>query len=154
MSGRPSRVHTALVILGGAALLAAMSIDGLAVIGRHIGLPLLGSIEAVQAAVLVAGCVALLVATRAKRHARVHLLVDRCPPRVAAALQRAGFLLGAALFVALAFASAWIASELWNGYEESEWLHIPYAPLRWLAVLFALWVASAFAALALRRGER
>ncbi len=70
MSARPSRTHAVLVIVGGGALLAAMAIDGLAVIGRHVGWPLLGSIEAVQAAVLVSGCVALLVATRARRHAR------------------------------------------------------------------------------------
>ena len=34
--------------IGGAALLAAMSIDTLAVIGRYIGLPLRGSIELIE----------------------------------------------------------------------------------------------------------
>lgn len=153
MSERRSRLHVALVVLGGGALLLATAIDGIAVIGRHVGLPLLGSIEAVQAAVLVSGCVALLMATQARRHARVHLLVDRCPPALAGALRRLGFAFGTALFVALAIASAWIAWDLWNGHEESEWLHIPYAPLRALTVAFALWVAGSFGLAAVRRSD-
>ena len=153
MNDSRSRVRSLLVVVGGGALLAAMGIDGFAVVGRHLGFPLLGSIEAVQAAVLVAGCVALLAATQARRHASVHLLVDRLPPRGAALLRRAGFLLGALLFAALAVASAWIAIELWPGHEESEWLHIRYAPLRAMTVLFAAWVAAAFLRAALRRRD-
>lgn len=154
MSAARSRLHVVLVIVGGGALLVAMAVDGLAVIGRHVGWPLLGSIEAVQAAVLVAGAVALLVATLANRHARVHLLVDRCPPALVHALHVAGALLGAALFLALAFASAWIASDLWSGHEESEWLHIPYAPLRVLTVASALSVSAAFIRMLRRRRAR
>jgi TRAP-type C4-dicarboxylate transport system permease small subunit len=153
MSAPRSRLHGALVVIGGGALLVAMAVDGLAVIGRHVGLPLLGSIEAVQAAVLIAGAVALLVATLARRHARVHLLSDRLPKPVERALRRAGFLLGALLFLALAAASLWIASELWPGFEESEWLHIPYAPLRVFTVVFALAVAIAFLRAAVRGDE-
>ena len=146
-------MHDALVVFGGGALIAAMTIDGLAVIGRHVGIPLRGSIEAVQAAVLIAGAVAMLIATLANRHARVHLLADRLPKRLERALRRAGFLMGTALFLALAAASLWIAAELWHGYEESEWLHIPYAPLRALTVGFAAAVAVAFAVAALRGDE-
>jgi TRAP-type C4-dicarboxylate transport system permease small subunit len=153
MSEHRSILRTVLVVVGGGALLGAMAIDGFAVVGRHVGLPLLGSIEAVQAAVLVAGCVALLVATQAGRHARVHLLVDRLPAQAATLLRRAGFLLGALLFAALAVASAWIAIELWPGHEESEWLHIRYAPLRAMTVLFCAWVAGAFLAAAFRRTD-
>ncbi len=147
-----SRAHAALVVVGGAALLLAMGIDGVAVIGRHVDVPLLGSIEAVQAAVLVAGAVALLVSTLADRHARVHLLVDRLSPAARLGLQRAGFLLGAAVFATLAVASGWIASELWNGFEQSEWLRIPYAPLRVITVLSSSAVSIAFAVAAFRRG--
>jgi TRAP-type transport system small permease protein len=148
------KVHGALVAVGGGALLLAMGIDGLAVIGRHVGLPLLGSIEIVQAAVLISGAVALVVATLVDCHARVHLLVDRFPPALASALRRFGYGLGSALFLAFAISSAWIASELWSGHEESEWLHIPYAPLRMVTIASALWVGAAFAILAFRRSAK
>lgn len=152
MSGIGKRANGALVVVGGSALLLAMGIDGLAVVGRHVGLPLLGSIEAVQAAVLVAGALALLVSTLADRHARVHLLVDRLGPRGRDVLRRAGFLMGAALFAALSVAGLWIASDLWGGHEESEWLHIPYAPLRLVAIGASIAVALAFVFAACRRG--
>ena len=42
----------AAIWLGGIALLAATAIDTLAVIGRHLGIPVTGSIELMQAAVL------------------------------------------------------------------------------------------------------
>ncbi len=63
--------------LGGMALLAATLLDTVAVIGRNAGFALHGAIELIQAAVLVAGGVALVMATVAGGHARVHLLLDR-----------------------------------------------------------------------------
>lgn len=137
-------LHRALVIGGGGALLLAMGVDALAVVGRHVGLPLLGSIELVQVAVLVAGAAGLLVATRAGVHASVHLLVDRLPARVRSSLRLLGLLLGALLFAALCAASVWIAADLWHGHEESEWLHLPWRPLRVLTVLAAAAVTVAF----------
>jgi TRAP-type transport system small permease protein len=146
--------HRGLVLVGGGALLAAMAIDGIAVIGRHVGWPLLGSIEIIQAAVLVAGCAALLVATIAGVHARVHLIVDRLPAGLRNLFERGGVLAGALLFVALAVASAWIAADLWQGHEESEWLQVPYRPLRVLAIAASVAVAGAFAVAAVRRKDR
>src|SRR5690606_16773026 len=75
--GRMKPSMRLLVWAGGVALLFATVIDTIAVIGRHIGLPLAGSIELMQAAVLVSGAVGLLVATIEQSHARVHLLVER-----------------------------------------------------------------------------
>jgi hypothetical protein len=62
---------------GGTALLAATAVDTLAVVGRNVGLPLVGSIELVQAAVLVAGVFGLIFATAGDDHARVRILTDR-----------------------------------------------------------------------------
>jgi hypothetical protein len=56
-------LYRALVWLAGGALLVAMATDTMAMLGRHLRLPLLGSIEIVQAAVLVAASGALLLAT-------------------------------------------------------------------------------------------
>ena len=133
-----------LVIVGGVALLIALAVDALAVIGRHVGLPLLGSIELVQAAVLVSGSAALLVATLAEVHARVHLLVDRLPASWQGLLLRFGQLLSALLFLAFMAASVWIASDLWQGHEQSELLRIAYRPLRIVAVVATAAVALAF----------
>lgn len=149
MSIVPSEPQTSaaprlLVILGGVALLLALAVDALAVIGRHVGFPLLGSIELVQASVLVSGSAALLVATLAGIHARVHLLVDRLPQSWQDLLLRFGQLLSAMLFLAFMAASLWIASDLWQGHEQSELLRIPYRPLRIVAVLATAAVAIAF----------
>jgi TRAP-type C4-dicarboxylate transport system permease small subunit len=149
-----STLQRVLVITGGGALLAAMGIDALAVLGRHVGIPLLGSIELVQAAVLVSGSIALLIATLAGVHARVHLLVDRLPAAAAEALRRLGLLLGAVLYLALLVGSLWIARDLWQGHEESELLALPYRPLRAFAALATGSVALAFLAQTLRRPGR
>lgn len=141
---QPSSAPKLLVVIGGAALLIALAVDALAVIGRHVGLPLLGSIELVQAAVLVSGSAALLVATLAGVHARVHLLVDRLPARWQTLLLRLGQLLSALLFLAFMASSLWIASDLWQGHEQSELLRIPYRPLRIIAVLTTFAVAAGF----------
>ena len=151
---KQGHVPRLLILIGGGALLAAAAVDVIAVIGRHAGLPLRGSIELVQALVLLAGGIALLVTTRAGAHACVHLLVDRLPPAPRDALQRAGQLCGALFFLALCVASAWIARDLWSGHEESEWLRLPYRPLRIATVLFAAATAAAFIAATLRRRPR
>jgi TRAP-type transport system small permease protein len=151
MNAPPSRAGRVLVFAGGVALLAAMVVDALAVLGRHVGLPLLGSIELVQAAVLLSGSVSLLMATLGATHARVHLLVDRLPAPVRAVLTRLGLGLGALLFAALLVASSWIARDLWNGHEESELLGLAYRPLRVFIVVATASVALTFLAQALSR---
>lgn len=130
--------------LGGGALLLAMSVDALAVVGRHIGIPLLGSIEIVQVAVLVAGATAMLIATLARVHATVHLLAERLPPRGRAVLACMNLLCAALFFASLLAGSFWIGLDLWAAQEESELLRLPYWPLRLFTVLAALLVALVF----------
>lgn len=151
--GRAGR-YGMLVAIGGTALLVAMGVDALAVVGRHTGMPLLGSIEVVQAAVLVASATAMLVATLAGAHARVHLLLNRAAPGARAALERIGAACGAALFLALLAASLWIAVDLWPGQEESELLRLPYWPLRLFTAAAAAAIAVAFLVQALRGRRR
>ena len=55
MKAPHSRAYSLVVIVGGSALLGAMGIDFLAVIGRQTGTPLLGSIELVQLLVGISG---------------------------------------------------------------------------------------------------
>jgi len=127
--------------LGAAALLFAMATDALAVIGRHIGKPLLGSIELVQAAMLVASSAAIVSATAAHKHAVVHLLIDRLSPRAQGVMSRIHAAFCAIFFIALAVGSIWIAFDLRASHETSEILNLPYAPLRIVSILAVLGVA-------------
>lgn len=140
-----------LTLVGGLPLLAAMVVDSVAVVGRHLRVPLNGSIEIVQFSLLIAGATAIVIATLASSHARVRLLVDRIPKRAANWCRRATQLLSAIYFLALTAGSAWLAADLWLGHEQSELLELPYRPLRATAILATLLVATIFARRALGR---
>jgi TRAP-type C4-dicarboxylate transport system permease small subunit len=133
-----------LVIVGGGALLFAMAVDAIAVAGRHLGLPLLGSIELVQASVLVSAAMALVVATLCRTHAVVHLLVDRVSGRGRRLMLSANALLSAVLFAAFLAGSGWICWEMWSHHEQSEVLRIPFRPLRLTLVLSCAALAVIF----------
>ena len=117
---------------GGAALLAATAVDTLVVIGRQAGFALHGAIELIQAAVLVAGSLALVAATAANNHARVRLIIDRLGSS-RAGFERVSDVLMAAFLVALLAGSGWLAVDLWRSHEVSEIAGVPW---RWLR-LFA-----------------
>ena len=138
---KPGRwVERWLFYLGAAALLFAMAADTIAVLGRHVGLPLWGSIELVRAAILVASSTAILSATLAKKHARVRILVDRLKGRSWMWLQRIEAVLFTLFFCVLTVGSIWIFLDQRGGFEESEILHIPYAPLRIVCIVSLLGV--------------
>ena len=144
-------LRRALIWIAGGALLLAMLVDTVAMLGRHLRLPLLGSIELVQAAVLVAGCGALVVATLERSHARVHLLLtgfQGTSRTVMELLHATAFLV---LLMALLAGTAWIAGDLWHGHEESELLRIPYRPLRVILVLTLLGLMAVVIAAMFRR---
>lgn len=147
-----SRSIGLLVVIGGGALVAAMTIDTLAVIGRHTGIPLLGSIELVQVLVGIAGAVSIVVATLHNSHAVVRILTSRLSPASALLLRRFNMAVSALLFVALSAGSLWIAAELWYSQEESELWRLPYKPLR-LLITGAMMATAALFARAAWRGE-
>jgi TRAP-type transport system small permease protein len=140
-----------LFYVGAAALLMAVATDALAVLGRHIGVPLLGSIELVQAAMVIASSTAIVSATLAHKHAVVHLLFDRLSPRARAIMERVHSVLCAAFFAALSVGSVWIAFDLRDGYEQSEVLRIPFAPLRAASIMAVAGVALIYISRACRR---
>lgn len=117
--------------IGGGAMVAAALLDGLGVLGRHTGLPLHGVIELVQAAILITGCVALVAATVAGSHARVHFLLERLPLALRTVTEAGGQLLSALFFAALLAGGLWLSADLWAGHEMSELIGVPY---RWLRV--------------------
>jgi TRAP-type C4-dicarboxylate transport system permease small subunit len=146
----PPRRRSIIFMIGATALLLAMAVDVLAVIGRHVGISLLGSIELVQAAMLLASSAALVTATLHRQHASVHLLIDRVSARWRARIAAFNGVLSIIFFLALSAGSIWIAHDLWNAHERSDLIGIPYAPLR-IAGIIALLTAAALFARGLRR---
>jgi TRAP-type transport system small permease protein len=146
MSRRRGWADRWLFYLGAAALLFAVFVDAIAVVGRHIGKPLLGSIELMQVAILVAASSAIVSATLVNKHAVVHLLIDRLPVRARQFMDRIHAMLCAIFFAALAAGSLWIAYDLRGGNEESELLRLPYMPLRVISIVSVLAVALIYAA--------
>lgn len=142
-----------LFYIGASALLFAMAVDAIAVAGRHLGFPLLGSLELVQAAILLASSAALVAATLANRHASARFLLDRIGARARSILLRFNAALTLLFFSMLAIGQIWIAADLWRGHEDSELLHIPYAPLRLATVAAALLGALVMLRRLLRRSK-
>jgi TRAP-type transport system small permease protein len=139
------RKTSIIFIVGAVALMLAMTVDVLAVLGRHFGVSLLGSIELVQAAMLLASSAALVAATLHGQHASVHLLIDRIPARWRSRISAFNAVLSIAFFLALTGGSLWIARDMWGAHETSDLLGIPYAPLRIASIIALLTVAVVFA---------
>lgn len=124
------RLRSWLVWIAGGALLLAAAVDVLAMLGRQLRVPLLGSIELVEAAVLVAAAGALVVATLDGAHARVNLLIERMSRAARVRVETLHTLAAVVLHAALLAGTVVIAADLWSAHEESELLRIPYRPLR------------------------
>ena len=150
-SGKPRGV---LFYVGAAGLLAIMFIESISVFGRHLGVPLLGSIEMVQAAIVPAACAAMVIASLVGAHATVHLLTDRLSARPREWLTRASALLASFFFAALAAGSAWLTREFWDSFEQTDVLEIPFRPLRALVMVSMAAVAAVFLVKAWRGGRR
>lgn len=143
-----------LVWVAGGALLVAMLVDTLAMLGRQVRLPLLGSIELVQAAVIFAACGGLVVAARERAHACVHLLLHSVTGRTRRILDVVNEIASALLYLTLLVGSAWIALDMWSGQEESEFWRLPYRPLRIVAILTVTWLLLMAVRDAWRLGRR
>ncbi|MGX7896627.1 TRAP transporter small permease [Tsuneonella sp. HG222] len=126
-------LRSLIIWTGGGALLTATAIDTVSVIGRNIGMPVLGSIELVQAAILVSGVIALVLATIDRSHARVQLVSASLTGLSRHVITRFGRLADVVLFALLLAGSVWLAADLWYGHERSELLGIPWSVLRLIA---------------------
>ncbi|HWW20915.1 MAG TPA: TRAP transporter small permease subunit [Steroidobacteraceae bacterium] len=126
---------------GAAALLIVTGVDAAAVLGRHIGPPFPGSLELVQAAILLASTAGLVAATAVNRHASARLVLDRVPAVMRGWMLRLNALMSVLFFLLLAAGQLWITSDLWHAHEDSDVLHIPFAPLRVLCVVGVLLAA-------------
>lgn len=152
-SGPKSLTHLLqqlLFFVGSAALLAIMLVETISVFGRHLSLPLIGTIEIIQASIIVVACTSTVIATLQAAHARVQLIINRLSIPARTHLGRLSAAVSALFFLGLAAGSVWLAHDAWNAYEESEVLHISYRPLHIIVVLSAFITMLIFAANALR----
>jgi TRAP-type C4-dicarboxylate transport system permease small subunit len=133
-----------LFYIGAGALLLAMAVEAVSVVGRHIGVPLLGAIEIIQAAILLTATAAMVATTIGSAHARVTLLIDRAGPAARGTLQRLSALLSIVFFAGLAAGSLWLTVDTWGEFEQSELLHIPFRPLRVISFVAAAAIAVLF----------
>jgi TRAP-type C4-dicarboxylate transport system permease small subunit len=139
---------------GSAGLLCMMLVEAVAVIGRHVGMPVMGALEIVQAAIVPAACAGMLIATLRGAHAAVHMLTERLPAATRRATELGGAWLAALFFAALCAGAGWLAAEYWNSFEQSEVLHIPFRPLRLLVAFTGGALAVAFVYRAVRSGKK
>jgi len=151
MNTAERRPRGPLFYIGAAGLLCMMLVEAVAVIGRHVGVPLHGALEIVQVAIVPAACAAMLIATLQGAHAVVHMLTDRMPEAARRVTLRVGAALAGLCFAALAAGSAWLSVESWNSFEQTEVLDIPFRPLRVLVTLTAASLAVIFFHRAIRR---
>jgi TRAP-type transport system small permease protein len=159
MSGAPqaapnSGAQGLLFYIGAGGLLAAVAIGTVAVVARHLGRVLLGNVELIQTAIVLISSASLVATTLTRGHASVRLLLNRLTPAHRTVLMRLNSALLGGFFLLLSAGSAWIALDLSGGREESELLHIPYAPLRWLATVATLAAALIGLARAIRPAPR
>ena len=152
-SSPPPR-YSLLFYIGAGGLMLAMIVEAVSVLGRQLGLPLLGAIEIIQAAILLTASASMLSATLAGAHATVHLLVERLAPPARSVLRRIALVTSAAFFACLSIAAVWLTIEAWHDFEHSELLRIPYRPLRVIAVVMTAAVAIVFAYEAVRRSAK
>ncbi|HEY7890411.1 MAG TPA: TRAP transporter small permease subunit [Steroidobacteraceae bacterium] len=156
MSAPPEHTPRATALLtavGAWGLATSMLVGAASVLARHLGIALPGDIEIMRAAILVTASVAVLSATLAHRHATVHLLTGRLSVSVGKRLERVGEWLSVLFFLAGTCGLAWIMWDLRHAHEQSDILHIPFAPLRWIC-LAALVGAAIAGALGNRRANR
>jgi TRAP-type C4-dicarboxylate transport system permease small subunit len=124
-----------LLVTGAVGLLGAMLTDSIAVVGRHVGVPFTGSIELVQAFIVLGGASAIAYASLGATHAAVELVFHRLPVSAQRLARRLAALLGFLFLAALVIGSAWIAWEYRDAGERTELLGIEVKWLRlfWLA---------------------
>jgi TRAP-type C4-dicarboxylate transport system permease small subunit len=151
---KPQVNRGVLFYVGACGLLAVMVIEVIAVIGRHVRVPLLGALELAQAAIVPAACASMVIASLTRAHAAVHIVTERLPEHVRSGMARFSSILAGVFFSGLATGSCWLTYEFWNSFEETDVLHIPFRPLRVLVTICAVALAIIFFHRGVSRGDR
>lgn len=141
---RPARIEQICITVGSIGLIAATATDTLAVIGRHTGIALLGSIEMVQVAIALLATAAMVFTTKVNEHASVHILTDRLARPRAAILKRIAAFISGLFCLLLLIGSIWVLQDTWPGHERSELLHIPLGVFRILLIVALALISGLF----------
>ncbi|MGQ9427367.1 TRAP transporter small permease [Gilvimarinus sp. F26214L] len=116
--------------IGALALFAALLVISVSVLGRHLNLPLPGSVEVVELLFVLVAASAMLYATVERSHAAARLILDRLPPGPRAVVEKLGILFGIVLWVAITVGNLWLLYDVWTLHEASPLLGIPIVPFR------------------------
>jgi|WetSurMetagenome_2_1015567.scaffolds.fasta_scaffold200535_2 TRAP-type C4-dicarboxylate transport system permease small subunit len=115
--------------VSGIALLCVTVLTGCDIVGRLLGMPVPGAYEIVSfSGGLVVG-LAIPVASRARMHVGVDLLLEKVPSGVRVALEIFNRLVGAALVLLLAYSILGIGNDFRVSGEVSPVLHVPFYPV-------------------------
>ncbi len=152
-SARDSFLARLCFALGGAALLSAIAIDFVSVVGRWLGFSIVGALELVQYCIAGVVSTAIVAATLTGAHAAVHVLTELAGKGLRRALAHLSDALTALFFLVLLAGDGWIAFELWARDERTDLLGLPMAPARilWCAGLALAFVVTLALAVRPRR---
>jgi TRAP-type C4-dicarboxylate transport system permease small subunit len=115
--------------MSGLALLCVTALTGCDIVGRLLGMPVPGAYEIVSfSGGLVVG-LAIPVASRAKMHVGVDLILEKVSGKAKVALQVFNRLAGAAVILLLAYSLIGIGNDFRVSGEVSPVLHVPFYPV-------------------------
>lgn len=133
-------VSRALGFLGAACigLLAILIVAD--IVGRQLGIPVRGTVEVAQMAVVAVTFLVLPYAMHRGGHIRSTVVIDRVPVKVRQGLMALGNLVGAVVFALIAHASYGPALQAWRtgAFEGEGALRVPTWPVRWIVLVSAV----------------
>ena len=138
------RVSTYLAYAGAALLGLLALLIIVDIVGRVIGTPIRGTVELAAMTVASATFLTIPYALRQRGHIRSRIIVSRLPKPLERSLERFTYLLGAAIFLYLAYVSwgAAVSAFVSGSYEGEGALRVPTYPTRWLVVIGSVVMAS------------
>ncbi|MGH1470322.1 MAG: TRAP transporter small permease [Cellvibrionaceae bacterium] len=116
--------------LGAIALVGMIILITISVIGRHLNIPVPGSVEIVEILIVIVASTGILFATIQRSHASAKLFVEHLPARIAHFIERIGLLVGLLIMLTITAGSIWLLIDVWNLHETSHLLEIPIVPFR------------------------
>jgi TRAP-type C4-dicarboxylate transport system permease small subunit len=124
--------------IGAFSLLAVMLLVSLSVAGRHLSIPLPGSIEIAEVLIALIASASFIFATFQDKHAIARLLIDHVSMKTQALLEKLATFFSIVICLSISYGSMWLIIDVWDLFEETPLLLIPIVPFRiiWFAATF------------------
>lgn len=128
--------------IGACALVAIMLTVSISVAGRHLGIPVPGSIEIAELLIVVVASASFIYATLKNKHASANFFVEHVSIQTRRYLVRLQSVFSTILGIALCIGNFWLIIDVWYLHEVSFLLEIPIVPFRiiWLCATFIVTV--------------